>query len=82
MNILIYDCEIIKCIPPKEGERDPSLRYCRGWRDFEGMGISLIGAWSSANGLSIYTAQTFHLFRLIDPVTGGILKLREPEDVV
>lgn len=63
MNVLIYDCEIIKCIPPREGERDLSLKYCGGWRDFEGMGISLIGAWSSIKGLNIYTANTFHLFQ-------------------
>lgn len=45
MKILIYDCEIIKCIPIRSEKRDPSLEYCAGWEDYDGMGISLIGAW-------------------------------------
>lgn len=40
MNVLIYDAEIEKCIPPKDGKLDPRFSYCKGWRDFEGMGIS------------------------------------------
>lgn len=40
---IVYDCEIINCIPPKDGELDPSLNYCLGWDDFEGMGISVVG---------------------------------------
>lgn len=51
---LIYDCEIIRCIPPKGIsilETDPSkyptrfgdgFQYCSGWSDFENMGISVI----------------------------------------
>jgi hypothetical protein len=41
MNRLIYDIEIIKAIP--NGERIDGIEYCGGWRDFEGMGISVIG---------------------------------------
>ena len=52
---LIYDCEIVRCIPPKGvnvvvdnpseyfhrfGDR---LEYCSGWDDFENMGISVVG---------------------------------------
>ncbi len=47
MKTLIYDCEIINCIPPKDGNFDPDLKYCQGWRDFENMGISVIGCWTS-----------------------------------
>lgn len=49
MKILIYDCEIINCIPSKYEERDRNLRYCKGWSDFNGMGISVIGTWRNFN---------------------------------
>lgn len=40
-STLIYDLEIIKCLPPAIGEeRSPDLQYCEGWSDFENMGIS------------------------------------------
>ena len=39
--MLVYDCEIIKCIPT--GEVLPKYSYCNGWRDFDNMGISAIG---------------------------------------
>lgn len=46
MRLLIYDCEISKCIPPVDAwDMDPDLQYCKGWNDFEGMGISVIGAY-------------------------------------
>lgn len=45
-SILIFDCEIIKAIPPKnDADRVPGIEYCEGWRDFENMGISVIGAY-------------------------------------
>lgn len=59
---LIYDCEIIKCIPPKpryaqmdwgRGELpvdlDPDLQYCNGWDDHANMGISVAG-WTFLGG--------------------------------
>lgn len=49
MDILIYDCEIIKCIPEKTGNNDPRYQYCGGWRDFQNMGLSVIGT-GSLNG--------------------------------
>jgi hypothetical protein len=44
-KILTYDCEIINCIPSYYEEDLPSYNYCNGWRDFKGMGISVIGTW-------------------------------------
>lgn len=38
-SVLIYDLEIIHCIPTRE-PRQANFSYCGGWRDFEGMGIS------------------------------------------
>ncbi len=49
MNYLLYDCEIIRCIPPSDGQFNPTLEYCAGWRDFGNMGISVIGA-ATAHG--------------------------------
>lgn len=39
---LIYDCEIIKRIPPTSGELEPGYEYAAGWGDFENLGISVI----------------------------------------
>lgn len=45
-SIVIFDCEIIKAIPPKNAsERIPGIEYCEGWRDFKNMGISVICAY-------------------------------------
>lgn len=41
MKTLIYDCEIIKCIP--NGARFSGFEYCDGWDDYENMGVSVIG---------------------------------------
>lgn len=43
INGLIYDCEIVKCIP--SGNLEPGLQYCDGWTDFANMGISCICCW-------------------------------------
>jgi hypothetical protein len=48
-KILIYDCEIINCIPPIN---NPNLSYCKGWNDFKGMGISVIGTWRNYDTLN------------------------------
>lgn len=43
---LIFDVEIIKCIPNKNETHNLSnLDYCEGWHDFENMGISVICAY-------------------------------------
>lgn len=45
MNVLIYDTEIINCIPSKSKKIDNDLSYCQGWDHYSGMGISVIGTW-------------------------------------
>ena len=50
LNAIIYDCEIIRCIPPRDGIRNDDLAYCDGWHDYEGMGISVIGAYDYVTG--------------------------------
>ncbi len=46
-KFIIYDCEIIRCIPDLKNSRNPKLKYCQGWEDFKGMGISVICAYAS-----------------------------------
>lgn len=46
-SYLIYDCEIVKLIPPRDGVRLDGYEYCRDWSDHESMGISVIGFYSS-----------------------------------
>lgn len=66
MKILIYDCEIIKCIPDRNGYQKPGLEYCTGWNDHKNMGISLIGAWLSwDNSIRIYPQSAFDKFQQI-----------------
>jgi hypothetical protein len=40
---LFYDLEIEKCIPDRKSVIDSRYRYCKGWTDFSGMGVSVIG---------------------------------------
>lgn len=42
MNLLIFDCEIEKAIPPKSGEKQPGIEYCQGWQDYKGMGLACV----------------------------------------
>ncbi|MGB8688907.1 MAG: hypothetical protein WCD53_16435 [Microcoleus sp.] len=49
MKGIIYDCEIIRCIPGKDSNpmvdsQTTNYEYCKGWDDFDGMGISVICA--------------------------------------
>ena len=50
MRALIYDIEIIKAIPSKNGERITGIEYCEGWKDHANMGISVIGAMTWPEG--------------------------------
>lgn len=53
--MLIYDCEIKKAILGKTETAIEGIEYCGGWRDFEGMGISCIGAYD-------YSAARYRVF--------------------
>lgn len=51
--MIIYDCEIVKAIQGKIVENEKrieGIEYCEGWRDFENMGISIIGAYDYETG--------------------------------
>lgn len=68
MKILIYDCEIARGIPPKKEPPEFGIEYCGGWRDFKGMGLSLISAFDlSTRTPSVYLPDNLREFqRLLD----------------
>lgn len=43
MKCLLYDCEIIRCIPQRGVDCNPTLQWCGGWTDYANQGISVIG---------------------------------------
>lgn len=43
--MLIYDTEIVEAIPSKKEPIIPGIKYCKGWGDHAGMGISCICAY-------------------------------------
>jgi hypothetical protein len=43
--MIIYDCEIKNVIPNKKEQQKRGLKYCKGWTDYKGMGISCIGVY-------------------------------------
>lgn len=45
MNLLTYDCEIIRGIPSGKHPSEPDIEYCNGWKDFANMGVSLISVY-------------------------------------
>lgn len=47
ISYLVFDLEIKNCIPKKGEPKDESLKYCEGWGDRIGMGISVLCAYSS-----------------------------------
>src|SRR4030095_9778185 len=48
MNALVYDLEIIKAVPDRNGQRIEGIEYCEGWSDHKNMGISVIGCYDYA----------------------------------
>jgi hypothetical protein len=43
-NYLVVDCEIVNAISRRVGGHLAGITYCHGWDDFEGMGLSVVGA--------------------------------------
>ena len=48
MNVIIYDLEIVRAIPNKDGSRLDGVEYCGGWHDHANMGISVLGLYDYA----------------------------------
>lgn len=64
MRALIYDCEIIKAIPPNGNEPlQDGIEYCSGWGDHANMGVSVIGAFDyDTDRYRVFCADNFHEF--------------------
>lgn len=63
-KILVYDCEIAKCIP--DGQLDSKYSYCKGWSDFSGMGIACICTYASwLDRYGAFTLETLPEFALL-----------------
>lgn len=50
-RVIVYDTEIKRAIPDSKSQPDPALRYCKGWGDRIGMGISVICAIDVESGI-------------------------------
>lgn len=58
MNRLIYDIEIKNAIPGRK--RIPGINYCRGWFDYAGMGVAVIGyKWNQESPAHCRDAASF-----------------------
>lgn len=74
MKAIIYDIEIIKAIPPREGKRLSDVEYCGGWDDHEGMGISVICAYDyNEERLRVFLEDNFDEFQKVIDSTGHII---------
>lgn len=73
LPVLVYDIEIVRAIPPRNGEeRVEGIDYCAGWHDHANMGISVIGAWDEAEDrYRVFCADNFDEF--IDLTEGRLL---------
>lgn len=52
---LVYDIEIVKAVPERDGSRLENFQYCEGWHDHANMGVSVIGAYD-------YVEQRYRAF--------------------
>lgn len=66
MQALIYDIEIANAIPV--GDRVEGINYCRGWTDYEGMGIAVIGCQLGEDNFDCFysTASFFDYLTFLD----------------
>lgn len=71
MNLLVYDTEIINAVPDKHLPQAMDIRYCKGWSDHEGMGVSVICAYLWEVGYRVFLKDNFGEFKdlVADPET-------------
>lgn len=71
MKLLVYDCEIVNAIPFTGRIPEKGITYCRGWQDYEGMGISVICAYLWDVGYRVFLADNLGAFKELaqDPET-------------
>jgi hypothetical protein len=59
-EIFFYDCEIANLIEP-----EPGYQSCGGWKDFAGMGISIIGCYSNKYGYRVFSGKELKEFEYL-----------------
>jgi hypothetical protein len=72
MKLLVYDAEILNAIPEKGMAPLEGIRYCQGWGDKVGMGVSVICAYSWDIGRPrVFLQDNFEEFKALaeDPET-------------
>lgn len=65
MKLMVYDAEIVNAIPEKGQPQEMDIRYCAGWGDKEGMGVSVISAYVWDHGYRIFMRDNFDAFRAL-----------------
>lgn len=70
----LYDLEIICAVPMRGEPRKENLYYCKGWEDYEGMGISVVTAYDFAeSSYRIYLEDNLSDLRTIINSRGVII---------
>jgi len=65
MKILVYDAEIVNAIPTKGQAPLPGIKFCKGWSDHEGMGVSVICAYLWDDGYRVFLEDNFGAFKAL-----------------
>jgi hypothetical protein len=73
--MIVYDCEIVRAIPDKKKDRLRGIQYCKGWRDFAGMGVACVVAYDyDTDGFRVFCEDNLDAFQrmihLVDVVVG------------
>lgn len=62
--MIVYDCEIKNAIPNKKVPPVGSIRYCKGWRDFTGMGVAVVCAYDyDTDGFRVFCDDNLKEFQ-------------------
>jgi len=62
-KLAIFDCEIKHGVATEDNPAQPSYQYAKGWPDFAGMGISVIGAYDKAdNRYRVFCQDNLHMW--------------------
>lgn len=65
-DIIYYDLEIEKAIPPRDGEYEDGIKYCAGWSDYTNMGISCLCAYNATRDIPlVYCADNLRDFQIV-----------------
>lgn len=75
MKLVVYDCEILNVIPNSVTRAIPEagLKYCGGWGDHAGMGISVICAYVWGQGYRVFLADNLAEFEALAAADSTIL---------